>query len=190
MPNLDIQSGLSPVSYLGGVPYSGETRRFSVPASDGTALYVGDVVKLNGSSDATGKYPGVIKAVIGNVVVGVVTAVVIETAESTIYRAASTLRFVDVAVDPNLEFEVQSDEGGGNLAITQIGLNASFLLGAGSTDTGISGTELDTSTAAVTATLDMQILRLVDRPDNALGANAKVLVRLNNHQYVDGTLGI
>lgn len=65
-----------------------------------------------------------------------------------------------------------------------------MVVAAGSNTTGFSATELDSSTAAVTATLDCQIMRLADREDNEIGTNAKWLVKLNNHQFVDGTTGI
>lgn len=189
MANSDIVKGLSPVMYLNGTPYSGKCGKYYIPATDSTAVYIGDPVKLAGSADARG-VPTVAKASSTNNIVGVVVGVEPVTADSTRYRAASTARYVFVADDPELLFEIQEDSVGGALAATSVGLNAKFVDGGGSTVTGFSGLEIDSSTAATTATLDFQIVRLADREDNAIGDNAKWLVKLNNHQYVDGVTGV
>lgn len=189
MANADVATGLAPKMHMNGSPYNGQPERFYVPSSDATAIYVGDMVKLAGSADADG-VPSVTKASSTNVVVGVVVGVEAETRDSTVYRPASEERYVMVCTDPSVLFEIQEDSDGGALAATSVGLNANFVDGGGSTVTGKSGIELDSSTAATTATLDFQIVRLSRRPDNEIGTNAKWLVRLNNHQYVDGTTGV
>lgn len=189
MANSDAATGLRPVQTLSGVPYNGQCERFYVPSSDSTAIYIGDLVKLAGSGDANG-VPSVTLASSTNVVLGVVVGVEAATNESLIYRAASTERYLLVATDPQLLFEIQEDSTGGALAATHIGLNANFSGSGGSTVTGKSAIELDSSSAATTATLDFSIVRLAPRPDNEIGTNAKWLVRLNNHQRVDGVTGI
>lgn len=192
MANADAARGLSPVAYLSGACYTGAANRYYVPASDGTAIYVGGLVKLAGSADADGTPSVTGNVATGNPVVGVVTSVEFVTRDSTIYRAASTERYVYVADDPNLLFEVQEDSVGGALAVTAVG-NTADLIGftAGSAITGLSTIEIDSSTATATGngTEDVLIVRLSRRPDNAIGANADWLVRLNNHQFVDGTAG-
>jgi len=50
------------------------------------------------------------------------------------------------------------------------------------TATGYSGFQLDTSTKATTNTLQLRILGFVQRANNEIGANAKVLVGINLHQ--------
>jgi hypothetical protein len=189
MANTDVAKGLVPVKYLNGTPYNGKCGKYYIPATDSTAVYIGDPVKLAGSADARG-IPTVAKASSTEVFVGVVVGVEPETADSTRYRAASTGRYVFVADDPDLLFEIQEDSDGGALAATDVGLNANFIDGGGSTTTAFSGLEIDSSTAATTATLDFQIVRLADREDNVIGNYAKWLVKLNNHQFVDGTTGI
>lgn len=186
MANSDAASGLSPVAYLNGAPYNGQARRYYVPAAEATALHIGDVVKLAGSADATAKYASVVIAASGDVFVGVIVAVELVTQASTIYREALTERYVMVADDPQLIFEAQLT---GTIAATDVGSNAELSVAAGSDITGLSATEV-TSTFATTAGHDTQILGIVDRPDNAIGTNAKVLVRLNKHQYTAGATGI
>ena len=194
MANADSAFGLRPVRYLSGAPYNGAANKYYIPATDtDTAVYIGSVVKLTGGADADG-----IPVVTGNVssgnpVVGVVVGVVPATADSTIYRANSTARYVLVADDPNLLFEVQEDSDGGALAATAAGATC-MLTGftSGSTTTGLSAIELDSSNVSETSDTDddVRIIALVQRPDNAVGANAKWLVRLNVHQYVNAAVGV
>ena len=74
MANTDAPRGFSPVKHRSGLPWNGSCTRYVIPASDGTATFVGDAVKLAGTSDSTGKVPGVVQAAQGNRVVGVVVA--------------------------------------------------------------------------------------------------------------------
>ena len=175
----------------GSAAHTGGVNRYYVPATDATAIYIGGLVKLAGSADADGVPSVTGNVAAGNAVVGVCVGVEPVTAESTIYRVASTERYVLVADDPNEVFEIQEDSVGAALAAADVGLNATLIgFTAGSTASGRSTIEIDSSTKATTATLDVSIHRLVQRPDNAIGDNAKWLVRLNNHQFVDGTTGV
>lgn len=180
MANVDSAFGLMPVRYASGAPYTGACNRYYVPASDGTALFRGDPVILAGSADANG-VPDVTRATAGSAgrITGVVVGVVNDASITGKHRPASTAGYVLVADDPNLLFEIQDDSVGGNLAATDIGLNADLASGTGSTVTGLSGFELDTSTKATTATLQLRIEGLVQRPDVEVGANTKALVRIN-----------
>lgn len=180
MANVDAAAGLVPVRYASGAPYNGACNRYFVPASDGTDLFVGDPVIIAGGADADG-VPTVTRATAGSAgrITGVVVGIVNDANNEVRYRAASTACYVLVADDPNLLFEIQDDSVGGNLAAADIGLNADLVSGTGSTVTGLSGFELDTSTKATTATLQLRIEGLVQRPDVEVGANTKVLVRIN-----------
>lgn len=183
MANTNAARGFSPVRHRSGAPYNGAATEYVVLASDGTALYIGDPVVMSGSSDANG-VPTVVKATAagGAYITGVVVGVKPETRDSTIYRAASTLRTLLVADDPDLVFEVQEDAVGGALALASVGLNADWVDGTGSTTTGQSGVQLDTSTAATTNTLQLRVLGFSRTVDNEPAvANAKVLVQFNLH---------
>lgn len=186
MANSNAPTGLRPVRYRSGAPYNGACNTYSVPASDGTALFVGDPVIIAGSADAAGvatitRATAAGGAYISGVVVGFEP---LRTDLTVLHRAASTLRNVYVADDPNLVFEIQEDGIGGALAVTDVGLNADLIATAsGSTVTGKSGWSLDTSTKATTNTLQLHIEGFVQREDNEVGvANAKVLVSINLHQ--------
>ena len=192
MANADTPFGLRPVGVVGGGPRNGAVRHFSTATGDATAIYIGDPVQLSGTSQTiTGSvYLDVGQAATGEVVVGVVVGVLPVTNESLRYRAASTQRILLVDVDPNTLFEIQEVSGGTALTANDAGLNANFVVGTGSTTTALSGVELNNSGEAVTSTLDLNIVGLVDRTDNAIGEHAKWLVRINRHQYANQVAGI
>lgn len=192
MANTDAATGLVPVGNLNGAPYSGRTTRYHVPSSDATAIFVGGLVKPGGSADARGVMSVTGNVATGDAVLGAVVAVEPVTRESGTFRAASTERYVLVADDPNTIFAVQEDSVGAALAAVNVG-NTADLTGftAGSTATGKSTIEIDssTATAAGDGTQDVVLLGLVQAEDNEVGANAKWLVRLNNHFMIDAQAG-
>ena len=199
MANTNLPWGLTPVRYRSGAMYNGAANIYHIPASFGTAMFLGDpVVPVTAAADANG-IPNVTLAaaaggsfVLGSIV-GFVAAgdpPVVRTRDSTVYRLASTEAYVLVADDPDLLFEVQEDAVGGALAVTAGSRNADLVSGTGNVNTGRSGWMLDSSTLAVTATLQLRIMRPVERADNEPGvANAKWLVSINLHN-VRSTLGI
>jgi len=110
--------------------------------------------------------------------------------DSTVHGPALTTRIALVADSPDLLFAIQ-DDGSAALAAVDVGLNADFVYThAGNTYTGRSGVELDATTPATTSTFQVSIISLLDRPDNELGANAKWLVRINQHTYAPGNVGV
>lgn len=196
MPNANVPSGLSPVRGVNSQPYNGGVNAYSVPASDATALYVGDPVKLVGTSQTINGtvYADVAQAATGDVIVGVIVAVQPNSFESPTYRPASSQRVVLVHDDPNALFEIQDISTGTPLTIADIGLNVNFTYGAGgSTATGLSGAVVDNTTEATTNTLALKIVGFVNRPDNDAAnaeASKKLQVRINRHQYVNQVAGV
>ena len=192
MANVDIPKGLVPVSMLDGSPYNASVRIFSTASGDSTAIFVGDPVKLSGTSSTVDglEYIDVDQAATGDVIAGVVVGVVADTRDSLVYRAASTTRLVMVETGRDVLFELQEVSGGTALTATAMGLNANFVVGSGSTTTGFSGFELDNSTEATTNTLDLQIVGKAPRPDNEIGEHCKWLVRINRSQWANQIAGI
>lgn len=194
MANTDAAFGFRPVNRSGS-PYNGATRRVAFASGDSTATFIGDAVKIAGSgqSDNEGSYPTVAQAAAGDPVLGVVVSFEADPATSLEdqYRKASTSRYAHIVMAEDAYFEVQADDAGSTLAAADIGLNADFVVGSGSTTTGMSAMELDTSTKATTATLDLQIVEIVPRADNEVGAaNQKVIVRFNDWQQKAGRTGV
>jgi hypothetical protein len=191
MANADAPFGLRPVRYLSGAPYNGAANMYCVPAADSSAaIFVGSLVKLAGSADANGIATVTGMATTADVVIGAVVSVIPETSNSLIYRANSTLRYVMVADDPNLVFEIQED---GAIAATAVGNTCTVTgIATGSTVTGLSAMEMDSSEVSATSDVDddVRIIGLVQRPDNEIGTNAKWLVRLNNHAYINASVGV
>jgi hypothetical protein len=191
MANVDTPFGLRPVRNVYGAPYNGSVNIYSTAAGDSTAIFIGDPVTLSGTSQTiNGRvYADVDQAATGDIMVGVVVGVLADTQASPVYRAASTQRLVLVCDDPNALFEIQEVSGGTAITANDIGLNANFVVAAGSTYTGFSGVELNNATEAVTNTLDLKIVGLAPREDNEIGEHAKWLVRINRHQYANQVAG-
>lgn len=191
MANTDTPFGLRPVRDLNGAPYNGAVETYSTATGDATAIFIGDPVILSGTSQTINGviYRDVDQAATGDVIAGVVVGFGADTRDSLTYRAASTQRLVRVA-PPNLIYEIQEVSGGTALTANDIGLNANFVVGSGSTVTGLSGVELNNATEATTNTLDLQIVDFVNRADNEIGEHAKWLVRINRSQRANQVAGI
>jgi hypothetical protein len=193
MANTSRINGFRPVKHLNGSPYNGQVNVYHIPASDGTAVYVGDVVKYAGSSTADGTKPTVALAAAGDAIVGVVVGFAVNRDNINIggsYRAASTARDVLVCDSPDVVFEVETSNG--TPAATDVGLNINHATGSPDTATARSGAYVDFGTEATTAALTFKILGFVPREDNEVGASAKLLVKINNHQHGShtGTAGV
>ena len=94
--------------------------------------------------------------------------------------------YCEVLDDPSQLFLVQAD---GAVTQANIGKNADPTASTtGSTVTGISNGTLGSASIAKTAALTFKIVGLYDVPDNELGTNAVVVVKLNQHQY--GSVGV
>lgn len=189
MANGDTAFGLKPVRMKDGSPYNGAADMYSIPATNGTAAFVGDPVKLAGSADSAG-VATVDFCAATDTITGVIVGFADAASMTLGYGAASTARYALVCHGQDMLFEIQEDSDGGALAAADFGLNADIIVAAGSTFTKRSGVELDTSTKADTATLGLRIVGLAQRPDNAIGANAKVLVSLNDTTETPGTASV
>jgi len=177
MPNANTPRGLVPLRDAASAPHSGGLEMFYVPATDPTALYIGDPVVKDGSADAAG-VPAATGVVQGFVPDGTVNMVG--------YRAGSTAAYVLVNTDPDTLYEIQSD-----LVLTQadIGLNADFVLVAGDAYTKRSKVTLG-GTPAVTATFPLKIMGLSLRPGNGFGIYQKVAVKLNASTEASASAGV
>jgi hypothetical protein len=187
MPNADIPRGARPVYSGNGGPWNGNTMLCAIPATDGTATFLGDFVKLSGTADATTGVPTVIQAAATDSLFGAIVGFQPDLTNLNLnYRLASTLRYCYVCIDKDVIYEMQEDSVGNNLAVTEVGLATDIAVSAGSTVTGASGMELDSSDTA-TAAGQVRILGLVRKPDNEIGTNAKWLVQIAEHTLNSAT---
>jgi len=197
MANANRPAGFIPVQYLNGAEWNGQARLYSIAAAYATALYIGDPVISSGTSNADG-VPGVILGAATGALRGVIVG--LGTQEGLIanpsnlditYRpAAATTKdwFAMVVDDPMVLFELQEKANTLQLAATDIGLNTVPVIGTG--NGFVSGWQLASSTdatPAVTATLQLKLMGLVRRQQNAFGAYAKHLVKINVHELGTGT---
>lgn len=203
MANADTRFGLRAIKNRDGSPWNGKINPYFVPATDATALYLGDPVTKTGTANTAaageagqyvpGTLPEVAKSTAGdtNPITGVIIAFETDPDnDNIVYRTASTERVVWVADAPDVICEIQADSAN-PVAATDIGSNAALIFThGGDNNTGLSGAELDTSTFATTATEQLKVLRIVNREDNELGENAKLEVIINNHTESNGTAGI
>ena len=162
-------------------------------SNDSTVFYVGDAVKLTGTSGAvnTGDMyrPAVAKATSGDAAVGVVVGFLpIATNLELKYHTASTAQYVLVSDDPDALYEIQGDST--VWAVGDIGLNCTYLASTGSTSTGISDATLTGSTKLTTSTLGACLLGFSPAPDNEVGAYSRFIVKLNQSQFGLGATGI
>ncbi len=204
MASVSRINGFRPVKTITGAPYNGQANLYFVPASDSSVIMVGDAVKLAGDARAASGVPTVTRVsgatdIPLGVVVGIVFSGVANEASNVppvtdlntpVYRRASTDRYLLVADDPNLIYEVQY-AGTSVAAATvtaNVGLNGQFTTTAGSTATGSSGMQLDSSGLATTATLPLKIVGIPSRPDNIPGDTyISYYVKLNSSTFATGT---
>lgn len=201
MPNPNKPSGLVPVSYLNGAPWTGGGRVYCIPDTDDTnAFAIGDPVDIAGGADSNG-VPTITLATAGtgNPVLGCIVSGAGALsygssygvpAESPIVIPATKTRnyYVLVADDPNIIFEIQEEATGTALTAADVGLNGNLVSG---TNNGyISGWQLDRTGTAVGATIQLRLLGLNQKQNNAFGDYAKWLAFINNHRYRVGQVGI
>ena len=191
MANTDTPFGFKPVKHLNGSPWNGKVNVYYIPSTDGTAMFKGDAVKLAGSADATGKFPTIAQAAATNAICGVIVGFadnpyvgINPDYPNLNYRPASTAMYALVVDDPFVIFEVQEDSVGNSITADMVGLATDIVVGTGSTTTGRSAMELDSSDTA-TAAGQCRIMRLVNRDDNELGNYAKWEVLIAEHQYLN-----
>lgn len=184
MASVSRISGFRPVKNTTGAPYSGKASLYFVPSSDSTVIMVGDAVKLAGDARAASGAPTVTRCGATDIPVGIVVGILfsgvgnevtnvpaVNDLNTPVYRRASTDRYLLVADDPNLIYEVQY--AGTSVAAATItanvGQNGQFTTTAGSTTSGSSGMQLDSAGLATTATLPLKIVGFPSRPDNVPG---------------------
>lgn len=193
MANTSRVQGARPTKYLNGAAWNGQANLYFIPSGDGTATFVGDFVKMDGTGDPVASggnalgVPSCIQAAATNALVGVIVAFLPNQTNlnSPQYRLASTGRYCWVVDDPNVIFEIQASNG--TPAVGDVNNNVNIAVAAGSTTTGQSGMTADVGTILTTATLPLRIMGFSQRADNEIGASAKYLVKINNHQLGSGT---
>jgi hypothetical protein len=194
MANADRPYGLVPIGTLSGTDFRGKLRRVAFAAADAVAAFQGDLVKLTGTNDATGKIPVVAQSAAGDASIGVIASFEPnrddEGSLTTNYRVASTARTALVYWGQDVLYKIQEDSVGNAIEITEASLNCNVIVGTGNTVTGTSAMELDSDSAADTSTLNMRLHRVHDMPGNDLGDNAEWVASINASQEALNQTGV
>lgn len=154
--------GLVPVGLLGSRPYTGATRLIKMTNSYGTSIFKGDVLKMVATGTCE-KDTGTATATPVGIFMGCVYTD--PNTSQKIWRnywTASTVatdNYAYVADDPDLVFQIQHSAGAA-IAQTDLNLNAALVQTAGSTVNGMSRVSI--ASQAVTATLPIRILGILD----------------------------
>jgi hypothetical protein len=190
MANVDAKFGLRPVRTLGSENVNQNV--YSIATNYATAIYTGDPVQMTG----TGKNVILAEATnADNIGVFVGCSYTDANGKPTfspywpgVSDGKANIKAFVVS-DPETIFEVQGD----SVAEGDVGALCDWNAGTGSALTGLSGSYAVVSGATGTTGKSLRIMGLVDRPDNAYGAYAKIEVMFATHvlsRVVSGVGGI
>jgi hypothetical protein len=194
-PAIEAPYGLLPINLIGGQVFAGSTRQIPIALNSSTAIFYGDVVKLN--SDGTlDKDTGTNAATPVGVFLG--CTYVDPTFGLTFrqyYPGTTNINGITAYVldDPDALFKVavvSATTTIGYVNRTAVGNNAVLVQNSGLTTTGNSRVAVD-DTTATTSTWPVRIVDVI--PDTAKAGNpgsyTEVIVKWNQgmHQYLNPT---
>ena len=195
---VNAANGLIPVRYLNGAPWTGGTSKDVIAPGYGPPIFKGDPVTwgtkgtLNirvARSAILGGFSGVIYTLPSG----------ISPVTQSNYWPASTVTANALVAEalvvdgPDIVFSIQETNGSGvaGTPLTQVavGQNFNFLVGSGTTATGISTTSLNNASTPTTATNNLKIVAYDPNVGNpAIGtAFQNWDVVINNHLLKGGT---
>lgn len=190
MANANAPHGLSVVRTFSSGPEAFAVRRYKKEAS--VILAPGDPVVLTGSSEAVTGIPLITRATGSEgsptTITGVVVAIDVNRNDLTKkHFAAADTGYVLVCDDPLALFNVIDDGVSDTLVVTDIGQGGDLVVANANTTIGKSVVMVDTSTIGTDA--QVQLMEVVQKPNNAIEDYCQLLVRINEHTYhAAGTL--
>ena len=197
--------GLRPRQPINGADWNGKLRAYYIPSTYATSVFIGDPVKITGTSNTTaveaigGKYVvgslaevNLATAGATNKITGVVCGFMPVSRDSLVYGLASTERVALVSVDPFMVYQIVA--GSTALAATTVGLDAVLKSGTGSSTTGLSGWYMDsgdTTAPAADATYQVHILNASNMDGNDVASAAAMWdVMINIPSYANAVAGV
>jgi len=188
MANSDIAFGFVPIGTTDGADYHGKMRDVEFLAADAVACFLGDMVKLTGTTGTDGFTPVVAQAAAGDAIIGAIVEFVPDFEDESFLtagsnRLASTARKARVCWGSDVLYTAQAST---TLVAADAGQNADLVVAAGSTITGISAMEIGAVIAAG-ATGQLRLHRVTNTTTNELGADAEWVVSINEDQDDHGT---
>lgn len=194
-PSVSAPYGLIPINLIGGQVFAGATRQIPIATNSSTAIYYGDVVKLN--SDGTlGKDAGTSAATPVGVFLGCsYTDPVFGKTFRQYYPGTTNISDVVAYVqdDPDALFKVAVVSSGTTISYvnrTAVGNNAVLVQNSGNSITGNSQVAVS-ATTNTTSTWPVRVIDVV--PETATAGNpgsyTEVIVKWNQgmHQYLNPT---
>lgn len=187
--------GLIPINLIGGQVFAGATRSIPITSGSATAIFFGDVVKLN-ASGTLDKDAGTNAATPVGVFLG--CSYTDPTFGKTFrqFYAASTVApdiVAFVSDDPDTLFKVAVVSSGvtiGTITRANVGENAVLVQNAGNTTNGDSRVAMS-ATTATTATFPIRVIDVISEtsPAGFPGSFTEAVVKWNQgmHQYYNPT---
>jgi hypothetical protein len=188
-PSVSAPYGLVPINLIGGQVFAGATRQIPIDSASATAIYFGDLVKLN-SSGTLSKDTGTNVATPVGVFLGCsYTDATFGKTFRQYYPGAVTAADITAYVqdDPDALFKVSVVSSGTTIGFvnrTAVGENAVLVQNPGSTATGNSKVALS-ATTATTSTWPIRIIDVIAETASGPGSYTEVVVKWNAgmHQY-------
>lgn len=194
-PSVSAPYGLIPINLIGGQVFAGATRQIPIATNSSTAIYYGDVVKLN-SGGTLDKDTGTNAATPVGVFLGCTyTDPVFGKTFRQYYPGTTNISDVMAYVqdDPDALYKVAVVSSGTTISYvnrTAVGNNAVLVQNSGSTITGNSQVAIS-ATTNTTSTWPVRVIDTV--PETATAGNpgsyTEVIVKWNQgmHQYLNPT---
>jgi hypothetical protein len=192
-PSVNGPYGLIPINLIGGQAFAGATRQIPIATNSATAIYFGDVVKLN-SSGTLDKDVGTSSATPVGVFLGCsYTDPTFGKTFRQYYPVTSNITDTVAYVqdDPDALFKVAVVSTGTNISYVtraNVGENAVLVQTAGNTIVGDSRVGVS-STTATTSTWPVRIIDVIPETQSASGSYTEVVVKWNQgmHMYLNPT---
>jgi len=187
-PTVAAPYGLVPVNLIGGQVYAGSTRQMKIASGYNTNIFNGDIVTrladgtiAKEAGTTTTAVTGVIGVFVGCTYTDLATNQKIFKQYYPADTVASDIQAY-VVDDPDALFKVAVVSGTtvvAGIAYGSIGSNAALVQNAGNTQNGNSKVAVLSSSVAVTKTLPMRIVDVVEETTDTSGNYTEVIVKFN-----------
>jgi len=193
-PTVPGPYGLIPINLIGGQVFAGATRQIPIATNSSTAIFFGDVVKLN-SSGTLDKDTGTATATPVGVFLGCsYTDPTFGKTFRQFYPGTTNISDVVAYVqdDPDALFKAAVCTAGGTtisyVTRANVGENSALVQNAGNTTNGDSRVAIS-ATAATASTLPVRIIDVIPETQSSAGSYTEVVVKWNQgmHAYLNPT---
>ena len=185
-PTVSGPYGLQPINLIGGQVFAGSTRLIPIASGSATAIFFGDVVRLN----TGGTLSKVSTTATATDAVGIflgcqfTNSTTKQLLQQQYYPGSVTASDINAFVldDPDALFKVAVTSAGtstiSGVTRAAVGQNSALVITAGSTTTGDSYSSLSATTGTAAA-LPMRIVDVIPETVNASGSYTEVVVKFN-----------